>query len=93
MKNLFILSVIILSSFCFISCDYEDTCWVISLKTYVDSEPKISGYPQISTSTITKCGVSEREIKKIVQSMNISSTTQSGKYTIYTTQVAGYHKK
>ena len=56
--------------------------WLFTVKSTTSTSPSVSGYPQTTTTTVTKNGLTTKEAEEVV--VSLTSTTSSSQY------IAGY---
>jgi len=56
--------------------------WQFTVKTTTSTSPSVAGYPQTTTTTVTKSGLTTKQAEDVV--VSLTSTTTSSQY------IAGY---
>ena len=84
MKNPFIISLLAVA-FMFTACvesevATDDYTFVSTLT--VSCSPSLSGYPQTTTATTEKKGITEQQAKDICTEMTYTTVAKSGAYTV-----------
>lgn len=91
------LSVLFIAVILFaIGCSKDgssESCYVFDTKIVTTVSPNLAGYPQTTTTTTEKCGLTPDEAKSFAQSLTSTSHSTASGHSITVTQTCTYHKK